>query len=161
MHSFATGSCAKIIGKKIGVYNPDRMFSMGLLHDIGKLVLLSILFPLSKKREIAENDLDIMLNQLHVTFGKAVIERWKMPTDFINVITNHHNIENMAELPKETQAVSFANILVRKLDHSLVADDGANLAESELAKILNLDEKSIDKILEQTKKYVGLMKSAI
>jgi len=160
-HSFATGSCAKIISKKLGIENADRMFSIGLLHDIGKLVLLTVLFQLSKQRDVSEDDLNQILSQLHVTFGKAIIERWKMPIDFINVIEGHHDLDNIEKCPKETQIVAFANLLVRKLGYSLVEDDGLDLANHELAKILNLDEKTIDKILEQTSFYVDGMKHAI
>jgi len=160
-HSFATASCAKIISKKIGIKNSDRMFSMGLLHDIGKLVLLTVLFQLSKKREVTESDLNEILGQLHVTFGKAVIERWQMPTDFIDVIVGHHDLENIATHPAETQIVAFANLLVRKLGYSLIDDDNSDLATHELAGILSLDAETIEKILEQTEFYVDGMKNAV
>jgi len=160
-HSFATGSCAKIISRKLGIKNVDRMFSMGLLHDIGKLVLLTVLFQLSKQRNVTEDDLNNILSQLHVKFGRAVIERWQMPIDYIDVIVGHHDLENIAKHPKETQIITFANLLVRKLGYSLIDDDGSELADHELAQLLGLDADTIEKILEQTTFYVDGMKNAV
>ena len=94
-------------------------------------------------------------------FGKAIVKRWQMPKDFIEVVEGHHDRDNMTKHTHATQIVSFANLLVRKLDYSLIADEGSDLAESELAKLLGLDEAKIDTILEQTEKYVTGMKSVV
>jgi len=161
IHSFATASCAKFIALKIEASNPERMFSIGLLHDIGKLVVFTILFELSKKRKIGKKSLYDTVSQLHVQFGQAIVEKWNMPKDFIDVVTGHHDDGNMAQHSRTTQIVSFANIMVRKLGYSLVEDDGSELADTELARLLNMDEDDIEKVLKQTKIYVSSLKSSV
>lgn len=161
VHSFATASCAKFIALNIEANNPERMFSIGLLHDIGKLVLFTILFELSKKRKVDKKGLYDTVSQLHVQFGKAIVEKWNMPKDFIDVVSEHHDDDNMAKHSQTTQIVSFANLMVRKLGYSLVEDDGSLLVETELAKLLNIDEQGIEKILEQTEEYVINLKSSL
>jgi len=161
VHSFATASCAKFIALNIEANNPDRIFSIGLLHDIGKLVLFTILFELSKKRKVDKKSLYDTVSQLHVQFGKAIVEKWNMPQDFIDGVTGHHDDGNMAKHSQATQIISFANLMVRKLGYSLVEDDGSPLVDTELAKLLNIDEQDIKKILEQTEEYVVSLKSSV
>jgi len=161
IHSFATAACAKFIALKIEASNPERMFSIGLLHDIGKLVVFTILFELSKKRKIDKKSLYDTVSQLHVQFGKAIVEKWNMPKDFIDVVAAHHDNGNMAKHSHATQIVSFANLMVRKLGYSLVNDDDAHLADTELAKLLNMDEDDIEKVLKQTEEYVASLKSSV
>lgn len=163
-HSFATATCARIIGNNLKTDKPDRLFFMGLLHDIGKVMLLTVLSELAKKRTVTAQNLDETLNQLHVRFGKAVVDQWNMSDDFVHVVERHHDIAEMAKYAQETQIIAFANILVRKLGYSLIADDGADLAglaDSELAKLLSLDENKIAAILEATDKYVSSMKAGV
>ena len=160
-HSFATAACAKVLAWKIENENPDRAFMVGMLHDIGKLVLLTILFELSRNREIKNDSLDGTVSQLHVQFGIAIIDRWNMPKDYTDVVANHHDLENMASYSQLTQIVAFSNLLVRKLGYSLVEDDGFDLANSELAKLLGLDDSKIEKILQQTKLYIDSTSSII
>jgi len=161
VHSFAVASCAKFIALKIEANDPDRIFFIGLLHDIGKLVLFTILFELSKKRKVDKKSLYDTVSQLHVQFGKAIVEKWNMPQDFIDVVTGHHDDGDMEKHSQVTQIVSFANLMVRKLGYSLVEDDGSPLIDTELAKLLNVDEQNIEKILKQTEKYVVSLKSAV
>ena len=161
LHSFATAACAKFIALKIEADNPEGIFSVGLLHDIGKLVLFTILFELSKKRKIDKKSLYDTVSQLHVQFGKAIVEKWNMPQDFIDVVAAHHDDDNMAKHSKATKIVSFANLMVRKSGFSLVNDDDTRLADTELAKLLNMDEGDTEKVLKQTEEYVAALKSSV
>lgn len=160
-HSFATATCAKLISKRIGLANPENVFTMGLLHDIGKLVLLTALFELSQSRTIDEQEVKDIVKLLHVKFGEAVVLGWKMPPSFIQVVAQHHDYEKMDKLPIETKIVSFANIMVRRLGYSLISNMDSSLADNNLAKLLKLDNIKINKILDETEEYMESMKAEV
>lgn len=160
-HSFATATCAKLISQKIGLANPDNVFTMGLLHDIGKLVLLTALFKLSQHRTIDEQQVDDIIKLLHVKFGEVVVSAWNMPMSIMNVITHHHDLEIMDKLPIETKIVSFANILVRRIGYSLVSEEDSSSDDNNIASLLKLDNSKINKILEETEHYIKSMKTAV
>jgi len=153
-HSFATGTCARIIARKLDLMYPDRMFAMGLLHDIGKLTLLTVVGALSKNRDTSEEALDELLNGLHVEFGKSLVNSWDMPGEFVSAVENHHNLNDMDNLPASTRVVAMANLLVRRLGKSLIPDDGTDLTKTNLAKLLWLSDEMIDDILAKTEEYV-------
>lgn len=160
-HSFATGACASVIAKKLNLLFPDRMFAMGLLHDVGKLALLTVLGALSKSREVSPDAVDELLNGLHVEFGKSLATNWNMPAEFVDAVTNHHNLDNMKEKFASTRVVAMANLLVRRLGKSLVPDDGTDLAKTELGGLLLLTDDMIEEILVKTQSYIEALRSSI
>ena len=160
-HSFATGACARVIARQLDLMYPDRMFAMGLLHDIGKLALLTVVGAISKNNNATSDALDELLNGLHVEFGKSLVESWDMPREFINAVANHHNLVDMNDLPASTRVVAMANLLVRRIGKSLVPDDGTDLAKTELAKLLFLTDNMIDDILVKTEEYIEAHRNSI
>lgn len=154
IHSFATGACARIISTKLQMLYPDRAFAMGLLHDVGKLVLLTILGALPAKRDISAVALDELLTSLHVEFGKVLITHWNMPVEFADAVINHHNLQGMKNFHVSTQVVAMANLLVRRLGMSLIPDEGIDLANTELASLLQLTDGMLDDILVSTEAYI-------
>jgi len=159
-HSYATAVCARVIARKLELIYPDRMFAMGLMHDIGKLALLTVVGALSKNRNTTADALDELLNGLHVEFGESLVKSWDMPGEFIDAVANHHNLDAMADLPPSTRVVAMANLLVRKLGKSLVPDDGTDLVNTELAKLLFLSNEMIADILVKTEEYIEVHRNS-
>jgi len=160
-HSFATGACASVIARELGKKFPDRFFAMGLLHDIGKLALLTVLGALKKNHDASREAVDELMNVLHVEFGKSLASNWNMPAEFVDVVANHHNLEDMDTLPETTQVIAIANLLVRRMGKSLVPDDGTDLANTPLAQLLGLNNEMFDSIVEKTDEYINALRSSI
>lgn len=157
-HSFTTASCAKVIARKLNLPFPDRFFALALIHDIGKLALLTVLGELSKKRKISYSDVDNLLVELHVEFGTSLVTDWEMSNDFIDAVSNHHNLKNLNKLKDTTQVVALADILVRRIGKSLTAYDKNDHSEQELATLLNINEDMILVILHETEEQLEALK---
>ncbi len=95
--SVLRANAAKILAREFGIHQSERLFLLGLLSDIGHLVLfeqesrqMQAVFVYSVDRGIslaaAERDL---LGFDYATVGSALADRWKMPTLFVNVIAEH------------------------------------------------------------------------
>jgi len=101
-HSLATASAARVL---FGSRTSDRVirggeegFTAGLLHDIGKLVMVCHLPDLRKKvrahvqfgvveDRFAEQD---ALGVTHAEFGAVLAERWNLPHSLVSAIKYHH-----------------------------------------------------------------------
>jgi len=158
-HSFTTAACAKVIARKLKLPYPDRIFAIGLMHDVGKLALLTVLGELPKKRKISYNNVDNLLDELHVEFGTSLVTDWNMSDKFIHTVSNHHNLKNMRDFDISTQVVALANLLVRRIGKSLTTYNKSDTAETELTNLMEITEDMISDILEETKEQLEALNS--
>ncbi|MFC1732972.1 HDOD domain-containing protein [candidate division KSB1 bacterium] len=101
-HTIATGEAARLIAIKTGYSNSSQAYIIGLLHDIGKVVLH---FLNGRDFEDAVFDARAMDEPLHKfetqifgfdhqTAGSWLGDRWKLPLSIISGIQYHHNIKS-------------------------------------------------------------------
>ena len=96
-HSFLTGLAAKIIAEQIRL-SPSETFIGGLIHDIGKLVLLISLttdyVPVLELYESdhlsARNKEKNLFSTPHTDAGWYLLKRWLFPVSLLNSTRNHH-----------------------------------------------------------------------
>lgn len=98
-HSSATAHIADQLNKKYRLGFPNSAFSIGLLHDIGKLILYLLDDRLYEEAILlaqnsnytsvdAENEL---FGLSHIEAGATVMEKWNMPDTLILGAAFHHN----------------------------------------------------------------------
>ena len=97
-HSVASAACAKVLARQVR-FNQDYAFTAGLLHDIGRLVLVSC-FPQHYARVLeyrAEHDCYLLdaeravLGIDHVAAGLALAEHWNFSDTMRLAIAGHHD----------------------------------------------------------------------
>ncbi len=128
-HSYRVASISRIIAKKVlKKQNDDEFHSAGLLHDIGKIVLMSITKEQAEKIEqicrtkgidmpIME---ELMLGISHAKIGGEIAEFWHFPDTLVDAITHHHD-PIMAEQNKDIVYTTFlANYLAENHHESTV-----------------------------------------
>lgn len=99
IHSVGTAKAAQFISEKIGKERPEVAYTVGLLHDIGK-ILLALSFPEHYNRVImlaAEKKCRIilaerkLLNTDHAMIGKILCDIWSLPEEISSSIFFHHD----------------------------------------------------------------------
>jgi putative nucleotidyltransferase with HDIG domain len=95
-HSFCVALNAQALAPLCRV-DPEAAFSAGLLHDIGRIALLSIdphgfaavleARPWYKDFEAAET---AVLGFTHAEFGACLLERWRLPGNLVRAVAFHH-----------------------------------------------------------------------
>lgn len=98
VHSLATGLTASEICKMAKMRGAEDAFSCGLLHDVGKLILLRADAPfyteLIKQGEDA-GDISVIERRVlgfdHAELGAAAGIAWKLPGAVCHMIRNHHH----------------------------------------------------------------------
>jgi putative nucleotidyltransferase with HDIG domain len=128
-HSIGTAACARVLARRMRL-NQDFAFTAGLLHDIGRLVLVST-YPERYAEAIAwraANDSEMLeaeravLGVDHVMAGVALAEHWNFSDTMRLAIAHHHD-------PGEPGAgflatiIHVANAIVHALDLAREDDD--------------------------------------
>lgn len=118
-HSSCTGIVAKSLASKIKKFFKEVEFIGGLLHDIGKLVMLQ--FDSKKYTEVVallENerisDLEAEMRVFgvtHLEVGKKISELWKLPDELYTIISYHHSPGKVSKDKGVVSVVRFADLL--------------------------------------------------
>ncbi len=118
--SLATARSAHLIGKSIAHAQPERLYTIGMLNNIGKMLLLQVLTELAIDRDdITRQSIDDTLDSLNLTFAVALLKRWKFPVEFIAVIQYDHRQGGFETLTLDTQIISYANLIACHMDKFL------------------------------------------
>ena len=128
-HSIAAGVCAKVLARHLQL-NQDYAYTAGLLHDIGRLVLVTRFTPLYEKvlEYRAENDCHILVAERvvlggdHVMAGMALAEHWNFSKGIQNAIAKHHEPDVPAG-DIVASVVHVADALAHALDFSGESED--------------------------------------
>ena len=97
-HSLAVGCAAREIAYFINDPNPEQLFLVGILHDLGRLAMLiyasdKMALAINRSRENKESLLDsehAIFGWDHTTAAKFLLENWKLPSLVIQPVVRHH-----------------------------------------------------------------------
>lgn len=155
-HALATGFCAEQVARKCAISSSEDYFTMGLLHDIGKLLLLNIVEDLAKYRELpTQEEIDHILASLHTVFGAELLKRWNFPLPFIEIAQHHHEADYLRQCAKGMLVVGFSNQAVKALAGSLDAVMENDPALPEFMRMLNLGQEEVQAILDEVKNIMA------
>lgn len=118
-HSCATGIVARTLANKLQINLNEREFVGGLLHDIGKMVMIQH-FPDEFARVVqiveSEHVLDVEAERQvfgadHNQAGEVIASMWKLPQDLRNVIVHHSDITKSDKPDAMLAVVRIADLL--------------------------------------------------
>jgi putative nucleotidyltransferase with HDIG domain len=107
-HSIGTAYLARSIAEWAGE-SPDEAFLYGLLHDIGKLLILKLARDASLRYgpPASNAEIDALIVEKHAEFGGYLLEQWKLPATLNDPVVWHHQ-PNRAEKDPHAAAVAYA-----------------------------------------------------
>ena len=120
-HSLFCALSARHLAKLAGGCDPDALFTAGLLHDIGELIIFNrlpeqatqvLLMVLDSDEEIpiyqAEREL---MGFDHSEVGGELARQWHLPSLLEECIAYHHDVAGSERHRREVALVHLANIL--------------------------------------------------
>ena len=120
---FLTAYMCREIAVNIEMDEPEEMYLMGLLHNIGELFLLRVLGEFFQKQNnqlLSMPEVLGMVRQWHTVFGESLIKKWSLGDEFAYVARHHHDLdiyfaedEEGAPLRKKLHVVNLANQLTK------------------------------------------------
>lgn len=110
-HVLGTAVAAQALARPLG-RKPESLFIAGLLHDIGRLVMLSAnpegfarVIGLATERDCHLVDVESEIFGCdHTAVGAAIAQHWNFPADIVDALAFHHD-------PAQTQPGSLAAII--------------------------------------------------
>jgi len=116
-HSVACGLLAQILSKRVSRVDPATLFTAGLLHDIGKVVLNSFVRDRFEDivRLVEEHGYTFVeaerevLGMDHAAVGAEAAEKWGLPASISVPIGAHHDFERVKQGDPYTVLVYLAD----------------------------------------------------
>lgn len=149
-HSLVVALLAREISETLEMRGTEEAFTCGLLHDIGKIILLSNDsegFP--KLLEIqGEKDMLIGEHQTygynHAEVGSLIARRWGLPEEIYYTILHHHNPSQSPQPMVVTHIVDIADILANIKGYGVRGEFPEKLSLSESVIKLGLSEPHLE-----------------
>lgn len=154
MHSLASAYGAKILSKNLQLGDPENLFLIGLIHDIGMVLTLKHLEGISFSRDPSKiKQVFPVLQRIHSDFGGAIIKRWGFPDQFVKIMLQHEGPNFSPETEKEVLIVNLAMNMAYRLGYGLV-DLEIDLSDLDAARLLKIDPGSFNSICQEIKENV-------
>lgn len=161
-HSVSVAVASKHISDTAHLHNADDCFLGGLLHDIGKLVLINNFEPLfreiwrvKKEENVSFFEAEKKIGSInHAQIGGYLTNKWKLPNALSDTITRHHTMSNMAVDVNLLKVIYSADIIINALDQP-----GENSIENinipdEISSVIKNNYKSPDEWFQALKKEI-------
>lgn len=145
VHSLASAYGSKLIAEHLKLEDSENYFLMGLVHDVGKCLLLKAFTSIAKSKKINFDVIQANIQQGHLSIGGVLLRRWGFDDIFVKVVTRHENVQLAPETEKEILVVHLANMLTRTIGYSLF-DDEVDFSELDSAKFLEIDSQKLEEI---------------
>jgi HD-like signal output (HDOD) protein len=122
-HSLGCGIAARLVALELKLPKPDKFFVAGLLHDVGRLVLLKQggewahrVFTLCNTKRVLLHEAEMqVLGFDHQQIGGALLRRWRYPAALIAAVSSHHHPTMTDVGRQEAAVVHFCDHLVNAM----------------------------------------------
>jgi putative nucleotidyltransferase with HDIG domain len=109
-HSVATGIIAKRLCKELKIGDQDTVYFLGLLHDVGKVILdrvahdiYTIVIQTTYDESIPIQEAEKrLIGESHDTMGGLIMKKWRLPPTFSHAARYHHAVP---AAPEENRAI--------------------------------------------------------
>lgn len=159
-HSVSCALLSQILAKRIQEEASPILFTAGLLHDIGKVILSDYVQEHFQdiKRNILEEGHSFceaekaVLGINHAELGGIICERWQFPKIIVSVIRYHHTPSAASADQKIVQRIYLCDLVALMTGIGGGADGLYYHADIEIMKNFQLDERDIEQFIVQLDK---------
>ncbi|MEZ6242715.1 MAG: HDOD domain-containing protein [Phycisphaerales bacterium] len=160
-HAIAVAITAAELARRTNAIEPEQAFTIGLLHDIGRILLAEAIPEQYAQVAQQAKALSLPLEQLekrmllmtHAEVAQEAMRSWAMPRELIDPIVYHHlSVSNLRSAsPKNANAiavVALANRLVHALEIGASGNDAVYPTE-DFFDALRLPPDAMNSLVEQ------------
>ncbi len=164
-HSLSCAYASEIVCKVLNLKLTGDAFTMGLLHDIGKLVALQIVAKLQEKGKLGEDvdkiELIESVDAYHGKLGATLLNGWGFSKEYLLIVMYHDDLGRANPISKELLVVHFANLLVKSMGYDQAQQAEIDLENAESTRLLGLDSKMTAHIKEEVKGHMEALKDIL
>jgi putative nucleotidyltransferase with HDIG domain len=153
-HSWGAGVAARLLAQRARYENPEEAFLAGLMHDLGKPVMLA---NIDEPYSLILNDVyrgvatfhesemqEFGFSHQHV--GALVAEKWKFPPQLCEAIGNHHTPLAAPGHSRLASVVGLANQMMVAMEIGFEKNRQLELDKQPSAEFLGLDREALEQI---------------
>ena len=152
---------ARLIATHFGYPQPDEVFAAGLMHDLGRIIIMKylqeeypkILFHIvNEKKSIYEAENEV-IDITHMDLGAYLASYWNFPERMIHVIKYHHD---PFDVPEEISNDATIHPLIKFVSLAQFFCSNMALNESDMEKFemlksdLNIADETLKEISESS-----------
>ena len=164
-HSIVSAHCAGALSGRVEQEYAPSLFLAGLLHDIGKVVLLDVITvkyrgPTGRLKE-SEDLLKHVLERFHTLVGLHVAQQWRLPPEFRMTSYCHEAPETSPDpqWARVIHAVALASKFAHAMGYGWEESD-ENLNEHPSAVFLGLDPVQMEELRAKLEDQVNTLVGA-
>ncbi len=157
--STSVAAMSYVLARRVSQVNPDTALLAGLLHEIGKLYILTR----------AHQHTDLLSDQLtyqavvrdwHSGIAQALLENWSMPEEIVAAVSGFEDFEREHPGPLDlTDVLTLATLFVACREHPQTLE--LNLQGVAAAKRLKLAAATYEQLIEESAQEVAAMQQAL
>ena len=151
LHSLCCAYGCRAIASRLGEREADKVFLMGLTHNIGTVLLLrSIGDMVSDSILYSKNELMDALLEVQAGFGAAILKDMGFGNDFTDVVWFHGWKSFGEETPRVVLIVNLARNVATQLGYGFF-ENGVDMSDLTSAKMLGIDNELIAGVAEEVR----------
>jgi len=156
-HSLITATAAETVVNRIVDLSaePAVAFTIGLLHDIGKLVLSQAVTPELQSDILQQMESDkisrakaeqAVLGTDHSEVGACLLQEWHLPEEIVEAVAHHHQ-PVLKPHPRLSAVTYLANGIAHRADSAAVGKQDFTQADDQVAGTLDITEDALDNLV--------------
>jgi len=158
-HSLYCALAARILAKQARKCDVEAVFTAGLLHDIGELVIFNRLSAQAKEvlllvldnvdeLPVYEAEWQIMGFD-HAKVGGELARQWRLPPLLEECIAYHHQIRSAQRYPREAAMVHIANILALMAEVDSLDPADVPPIDPQAWEVTGLDDSIVEAVVRE------------
>jgi putative nucleotidyltransferase with HDIG domain len=168
-HSIGCAVMARIIAKKKQFKEPEEVSVGGLLHDIGKVILI-LQFPDDYQKTMSEAEkTNITIAEAernffaanHASAGAWVARKWSFPRNLTDMIECHHRPHLAKNAPFQTAVVHLSDVLLRGRGFGFAGDNKVPAVNPATWEKLQLSKEDILDVLSESEDALEMTKDLV
>lgn len=137
-------------------------FTLGLLHDIGKLMLLRVVGELEKSgKKRVDGDVDALFASIDAQHGKTgavLLKKWNFPAVFVQVADAHDDVKRVNKPSPALLVTHIANVTVKSMGMGSPNPPGVEPESLETLDAVGLNPAMIQVVKDQVQVRVNELK---
>ena len=163
-HSLYCAIAARLLATSRRMPHADSLFTAGLLHDIGQLIIFNRLPEQAREALRLSNEdphaVDMHLAEQevlgfdHAQVGGLLLRHWQLPALLEECVTHHHTPEKAVHFPAEAAIVHIANSIATLAEINSMSLEDVPKIQASAWKATGLKEEIIEPVMRETHKQV-------
>ena len=154
-----TAAVAWAIAKHTAKFNADEALLAGLVHNIGKVYILS------RSQRMAGDafkvsDIVAIVRDWHANVGRAILEAWKFPAAIVVAVGDHEEFDRPLRQGDLADVLQLAVVIRERLSNEKESLN-SELLKSDVVARLGLNREKLGLVLHDTKEALDSLRGAL